>query len=111
MGVQRHSWPRLISVLIPARNAEATIAAQIYSLRSQTYDGLWEAILVNNGSTDSTVKLALDAAGGLPLRVVDASERPGLSYARNVGVASARGDFVAFCDADDEVAPGWLAAL
>lgn len=45
------------------------------------------------------------------LRVVDASARPGAAHARNVGAACARGRALAFCDADDVVAPGWLEAL
>jgi GT2 family glycosyltransferase len=47
----------------------------------------------------------------LPLRVVDASARPGAAAARNVGVTYARADAFAFCDADDEVASKWLPGL
>jgi glycosyltransferase involved in cell wall biosynthesis len=42
---------------------------------------------------------------------VDCSSRPGLNRARNAGAVAARGDFLAFCDADDVAAPGWLAGL
>jgi GT2 family glycosyltransferase len=50
--------------------------------------------------------------GRIPgLRVVRASERAGRSYARNVGVNAARGSSIAFCDADDVVGAGWLAAI
>jgi GT2 family glycosyltransferase len=45
------------------------------------------------------------------LRVVEAGERPGLAYARNVGSRAARGRILAFCDADDIADPGWLSAL
>jgi glycosyltransferase involved in cell wall biosynthesis len=45
------------------------------------------------------------------VRVADARGRRGLNHARNVGARAARGDFLAFCDADDVVAPGWLNAL
>src|SRR5262249_34069027 len=45
------------------------------------------------------------------LRVVAASERPGAAYARNSGVRASTAGAVVFCDADDEVAPGWLSAM
>jgi GT2 family glycosyltransferase len=45
------------------------------------------------------------------LRIVDASARKGAAHARNVGAAAACGDALLFCDADDEVAPGWLEAM
>jgi cellulose synthase/poly-beta-1,6-N-acetylglucosamine synthase-like glycosyltransferase len=45
------------------------------------------------------------------LRVIDASERPGPSVARNAGVRAATGDLVLFCDADDVAEPGWVRAM
>jgi GT2 family glycosyltransferase len=50
--------------------------------------------------------------GRIPrLRLVDASDRRGQAHARNLGAAAAMGDAFLFCDADDVVAPGWVAAL
>ena len=99
-------------MVIPARNAEATLAQQLAALADQSYEGRWEVVVADNGSSDRTREVAHAWAHRLPcLRVVDASARVGGAHARNVGVAAAGGDFVAFCDADDEIAPGWLTAL
>ncbi|MFF3485321.1 glycosyltransferase [Streptomyces sp. NPDC002701] len=104
--------PDLVSVVIPVRNGALTLPAQLRALSSQTRIGPWEVLVVDNGSTDATREVAEKARPDLPaLRIVDAHERPGESYARNRGIAAARGDFVAFCDADDVADPGWLAAL
>ena len=99
-----------LSVIIPARDAAATIAEQLAALAQQTYRGQWELIVVDNGSTDETRHIAERASSMLPLRVVAAS-RPGINVARNAGVYRATGSFLLFVDADDVVSPGWLAAM
>ena len=104
--------PELISVVIPVLNSATTLPLQLDALASQQYEGAWEVIVSDNGSTDGSAIIARNWIARLPgLKVVDASARRGTNYARNVGVSAARGDFLAFCDADDEVAPGWLTTL
>lgn len=104
--------PDLVSVVIPVRDGALTLPAQLRALASQAYTAPWEVLVVDNGSTDATREVVEKAGSDLPgLRIIDAHERPGESYARNLGIASARGDFIAFCDADDVADPGWLAAL
>ncbi len=104
--------PRLVSVIIPVRNGADTIAEQFDALTRQTYTGRWEIVVADNGSTDGTRQVVEAWAARLPdLQFVDASARPGSSYARNAGAAAAHGDFLAFCDCDDVVAPEWLASL
>ena len=104
--------PVLVSVVMPARDSAATIDEQLGALAAQDYDGPWEVVVADNGSRDATVAVARAWTGRLPgLQVVDASARPGASFARNAGVAATTGDFLAFCDADDIVTPGWLSAL
>lgn len=101
-----------LSVVLPTRNGQATIAQQLDALVHQQTSARWELIVVDNGSTDQTlVRVDEFSHGAVPVRVVDASARAGLSYARNRGVSAAASRFVAFCDDDDEVSPGWVARL
>ena len=109
---RRWEPPRLVTVVIPVRNGAGTLPAQLAALANQSYAGRWELVVADNGSTDDTVAVVRRWAHLLPgTRVVDASDRPGSSHARNVGAREARGELLAFCDADDVVAPTWLAAL
>jgi glycosyltransferase involved in cell wall biosynthesis len=104
--------PRLISVVMPVLNGEAHLGDQLASLAAQTYDGDWELVVVDNRCTDRSIEIVNGWRDRLPaLVVVDARRRRGLNRARNAGAAAARGDFIAFCDADDMTAPGWLDAL
>jgi glycosyltransferase involved in cell wall biosynthesis len=99
-------------VIVPVRNCEPHIGDQMAALANQVYPRAWELLVVDNGCTDRSIEIVESWRDRLPrLEVVDASGRRGLNHARNAGVAAARGDFVAFCDADDAVAPGWLAAM
>lgn len=104
--------PELVSVVIPVRDGEAHLEAQLAALAHQTYVGEWELIVADNGSTDRTLHILEEWQEHLPhLRVVDASGRPGSAYARNRGVASAQGELICFCDADDVVDRSWLEQL
>ncbi len=101
-----------LSVIIPCFNVAETIATQLDALANQRWSEPWEVIVSDNGSTDGSMDIVKKYEGRLPhLRIVDASERRGRGYARNVAVKVARGESLAFCDADDEVAPGWLATM
>jgi len=105
-----HQVPRL-SVIIACRDAQSFLGVQLAALARQHCPVPWELIVADNGSTDNTVALAESWRGRLPLRVVDASQVLGAGPARNAGVAQARGEWVGFCDADDEAGEGWLEAL
>lgn len=99
-------------MIIPALDAAETIAAQLDALAGQDWSEPWEVIVVDNGSTDDTRAVVERYRDRLPgLRLVGATERRGQAYALNSGVRAAASDAVVFCDADDEVAPGWVAAL
>lgn len=101
-----------ISVIIAAYNAAATLPAQLEALADQKVAVDWEVVVCDNGSTDGTADLVRAASARMPwVRLVDASQRRGPGAARNVGARAAGGALLAFCDADDVVAEGWLAAM
>ncbi|HEY7134881.1 MAG TPA: glycosyltransferase [Acidimicrobiia bacterium] len=101
-----------LSVVVPALDAEATIAEQLDALLAEEWDRPFEVIVVDNGSTDGTRDVveryhSRDAR----VRLVDGSDQRGVAHARNVGLCAAHGPSVAFCDADDVVARGWVRAM
>jgi glycosyltransferase involved in cell wall biosynthesis len=99
-------------VVVPAYNAAATLAEQLEALAAQRYDGDWELVIVDNGSTDGTADLARRYRQRFKaLTLVDGGSRRGHSAPRNAGVTAARGELLAYCDADDVVASGWLQAM
>jgi glycosyltransferase involved in cell wall biosynthesis len=101
-----------LSVIMPCFNAANTITVQLDALANQHWSESWEVIVCDNGSTDQTVAIVEPYQEKLPnLQIVDASDLRGSAHARNVGALAASGDALAFCDADDEVAPGWVAAM
>lgn len=101
-----------LSVVIPCYNGAATIGEQLEALAGQEWSEPWEVIVVNNRSDDDTVAIVGRYVDRVrDLRIVDALERRSRSYARNVGVRAAKGESIVFCDADDVVGEGWLAAM
>lgn len=94
----------LVSVIIPAFNAERFLADAVGSVLRQTWTRV-EVIIVDDGSTDRTAEVAERlAAADERVRIVR-KENGGPSSARNSGVAIARGEFVCFLDADDLYLP------
>lgn len=90
-----------ISVVIPARNASATLGRAIDSVLAQTLPP-HEIIVVDDGSTDETSTVASAFAA---VKLIRLNEARGAAAARNTGIRAAQGEWVAFLDADDE----WLA--
>ncbi|MFH1857515.1 MAG: glycosyltransferase [Candidatus Omnitrophota bacterium] len=101
--------PLRVSVVIPVRNGEATIMACLNSLACQDQRPD-EVVVVENGSEDNTVSLVkewmLTQPGLHPSLVVESACGP--SAARNRGVEAAKGDVIAFLDADCIAPPDWL---
>jgi hypothetical protein len=101
-----------VSVVIACRNAAATLGVQLEALAQQNCPVTWDVVISDNGSTDETVALARSFTSRLPgLTIVDSSDQAGPGHARNVGAAATNAPWLLFCDADDEVAPGWMAAM
>lgn len=99
----------LVSVVMPARDAESTIGTALDSLSAQSWQML-EILVVDNGSTDGTAAVARDrAARDGRIRVLDGGAEPGAYAARNIGMAAARGAFVTVLDADDWAHPARIA--
>jgi glycosyltransferase involved in cell wall biosynthesis len=87
-----------VSVVIPAYNAESTLAETLGSVFAQTY-GDFEVLVVDDGSADATATVA--AASGDPRVRVISVPNGGVSRARNRGVEEASAELIAFLDADD----------
>lgn len=100
--------PGLVSIMMPAYNAEKFIRAAIKSVLSQTYP-LWELILVNDGSTDQTEKIIREFSD--PRIRLFHQENSGEASARNHALSKIQGEFLAFLDADDFFYPSSLALL
>lgn len=90
----------LVSVIIPVYNGANYLAKAIESVLAQTYSPI-EVLVVDDGSTDESVEIARSFSG---VRVIQ-KPNGGVASARNVGIAEAKGDYLAFLDHDDEHLP------
>ena len=100
----------LVSVIVPVYNCAADLPRCIESIRRQTYGNL-ELLLVNDGSSDTSLALCRMYEGVDPrIRVLD-KENGGVSSARNAALDLAQGEFVQFADSDDYLVPEATALL
>lgn len=90
---------KLVSIVIPVYNSAATLAETLESCRAQTYS-LIEIIVVDDGSSDESVKIAESFA----VRLIQQSNQ-GPAIARNTGIKAAKGEYIQFCDSDDLLHP------
>ena len=101
---------QLISVIVPIYNAEKYLGYCLNSIVSQTYPH-WEAILVNDGSKDSSLDICQNYAQADERFQVISIPNGGVSNARNTGVAAAKGDYFFFLDSDDVITEDALECL
>ncbi len=100
----------MISVIVPAYNAEKYLAECLTSILGQSYRDI-EVLLINDGSTDSTLAIATDFAHrDARLKIFTTGNR-GVSCARNYGISQACGDWITFVDSDDKLLPDALMSL
>jgi peptidoglycan/xylan/chitin deacetylase (PgdA/CDA1 family) len=100
----------MISVVIPAHDRESTIVQTLDSLIEQTYAD-WEAIVVDDGSSDGTAEVAEEYARRDARFRVHRQANGGVSAARNAGIALASSPWLFFLDADDWIIPEGFATL
>lgn len=99
-----------ISVIIPIYNQEKYVGKCIRSVLNQTFQD-FEVILVNDGSTDNSLKICQKyAKNDDRISIVD-KQNEGISLARKEGFLRAKGDYICFLDSDDYLASGALALL
>lgn len=92
-----------VSIIIPVYNAEKFIAQRIESLKRQTLSD-YELILVNDCSPDSSLSVIKKCAeGNSKIRIIDLAENGGPMCARFEGCNIANGEYITFCDSDDEL--------
>jgi glycosyltransferase involved in cell wall biosynthesis len=102
-----------VSVVLCTYNRRALLPGALEALLAQEAPGVeYEVVVVDNRSDDGTAELleGWRARAGGVLRVL-AEPRPGVSFARNAGIAAARAPLVAFTDDDVRVAPDWIATI
>ena len=92
----------LISVIIPAFNAEKTIEKCIKSIQKQTYNNL-EIIVVNDGSSDATEAIVVNLKNNDNKIKLFSIPNRGVSHARNIGIEKSKGEYITFVDSDDYI--------
>lgn len=98
------------SVVVPAYNAQDTLAETLQAVLAQTYAD-WECVVVDDGSTDDTQAVARRFADADPRFTLVSQENRGTGGAYNAGARAAMGEWIAICSADDILLPSHLATM
>lgn len=99
-----------LSVIIPVYNVESYLNACLKSIAGQSLNNL-EVIIINDGSTDSSLKIAQKFAEANSHFKLITQDNKGLSAARNRGLETATGEYIAFLDSDDFIDPNMYRSL
>lgn len=104
----------IVSIIIPVYNKEKYIERCLNSVINQTYDHI-ECIIVDDTSTDNSIekahKITDNYKGNLSFTYIIHKKNKGVSAARNSGTKAAKGDYLFYLDADDEIAPDCISKL
>lgn len=100
-----------LTIIIPVYNAEAYLGECLDSIISQPFNGNYEIVLVNDGSTDGSLSVCEAYAQRHTNIKVVTGKNAGVSAARNKALDMANGKWLLFVDADDKLLPGALATL
>jgi len=105
---------QLISIIMPCYNAAATLEQSVNSIIGQLWTN-WELLILEDGSADNTKEVASRlAVSDSRIKVINSPLNRGVVRIRNIGIRLAKGDWIAFCDADDWWVPQkleWQMAL
>lgn len=99
-----------ISIIVPIYNTATTLETCIQSILKQDFLD-WEAILVDDGSSDNSYECALNQAKTDSRIKVFKQEHQGVSAARNLALTHAQGEYICFVDADDTIEPNYISSL
>lgn len=101
-----------VSVIIPVYNVEKYLSRCLDSIVSQDFAGPYEVLIIDDGSTDNSSKIASLYKEKYPhLITLFSKENGGLASARNIGLDNAKGGYILFVDSDDYVEPTYIRVL
>lgn len=101
----------ILSIIIPVYNAELYLQECVESIVRGIASNNVELILINDGSTDSSLKICESLASVYPMIRILSGPNCGVSYARNIGIEKAQGKYVTFADSDDWYSDGVIGRL
>lgn len=99
-----------ISIILPVYNQERYLSEALESVGAQTYSDI-EIVVVNDGSTDSSLRIATEYASRDPRVKIVSQDNRGLLAANVTGIKSATGDYICFFDPDDRIGPSFIASF